>query len=134
MQLLAPRAGLAAALLLAALALAACQTYTPETAPGVTAYSAFANGPAGGSFAPYVYSPPPNPVAGAGSPTGCSGIGGTCVPVTVSGSAATGFYLSRNGAPYWFKCVPTARWCVARAHAHSPHAPAAAPSSRRCPS
>ncbi len=84
------------------------QTYTAENAPGVTAYSAFAGSPAGSTYAPYTYNPPPSPVAGEPGPVGCSGPGGDCVPVSVAGTAATGLYLMRDGAPYWFTCVPHA--------------------------
>jgi hypothetical protein len=115
---------------------AGAQTYTSETAPGVTAYSAWSNSPAASTYAPYIYAPPPTPVAGAGSPTGCSGVGGTCVPVTVVGSATTGFYLQRNGAPYWFRRVrhacACACFCAACSHAAPSH-PRVSRAARACP-
>ena len=88
---------LAAAALLAPPARA--QTYTNENLLGVQAYSAFTTGPSAANYAPYAYKPPP------ASTAGCVGIGGTCVPVTVAGNPAIGFWLTRGGMPYWITCV-----------------------------
>ncbi len=93
------------ALLLAALCarVARGQTYTNENIAGIRAYSAFAGAPSASQFAPYTYRPPPASV------TGCVGVGGTCVPVAVAGSAEAGYWLTRAGVPYWIKCVAAAR-------------------------
>ena len=100
------------ALLAGSLAAVSAQTYTNENLPGVNAYSAFSGYPTASVYAPW--SGPftaATPVAGA-SPTqgGCTGVGGTCVPVSVAGSASAGYWLTRgSGAAaqaYWFKCVP----------------------------
>ena len=112
-----------AAALLALCALvpyAVAQTYTNKNLPGVTAYSGFAGAPTAGVFAPYSYAPPPTPVAGRPpSAGGCTGLDLTgavqsCVPVTIAGSAAAGYWLVRNGQPYWFKCVRAHRGAALR--------------------
>ena len=90
---------------------AAAQTYTNENLPGVTAYSGFAGAPTAGAVAAYTYAPPPIPVAGSPpSAGGCTGLDlagavQSCVPVTIAGSAAAGYWLVRQDQPYWVKCA-----------------------------
>ncbi len=86
-------------LLLAALcARAGAQTYTNENIAALRAYSAFPGQPTASTYAPYLYAAPP-------ASASCTGVGGTCVPVTVAGSAEAGYWLVRGGTPYWIKCV-----------------------------
>jgi hypothetical protein len=104
-------------LLLACLATAAAQTYTNENLPGVTAYSAWSGAPSASSYSPYTtpftaVTPTAGAAPGAG---GCTGVGGTCLPVSVAGSSSAGYWLTRGGAPYWFKCVRDVALRAARA-------------------
>jgi hypothetical protein len=117
------RAPLAALLLACLLGGAAAQTYTNENLPGVTAYSAWAGAPTASTYSPYVYSPPPTPTPGAAPGAGgCTGVGRTCLPVTVTGNAVAGYWLTRNSSSYWIKCARAAR---AAPGVHQPRARAA---------
>jgi hypothetical protein len=99
---------LGVALLAALLALALpprahAQTYTNENIMGIQSYSAFAGLPSASVYTPYIYRPPPSSTAT------CVGVGGTCVPVTIAGTPAIGFWLLRGNMPYWITCVPRRR-------------------------
>ncbi len=79
--------------------LVGAQTYTNENILSINAYSAFPGAPSASRYQPYVYASPPSSTAG------CTGVGGTCVPVAIAGSPTAGYWFVRGGQPYWFKCV-----------------------------
>jgi hypothetical protein len=102
-----PRLALRALIAAYCIAATVAQTYTNENLPGVNAYSFAQGAPTASIYTPYgVGFTPGTPLAGAAPGAGgCTGVGGVCAPVAVAGSAIAGYWLTRNGAPYWIKCV-----------------------------